>query len=112
MSEPRAVDPSPEPNRCFSPNNLTSGHGLRKTIMGIDVLGADVLIVLQYRQDSDGCTTAEFVHASARGTQMPRVEIAHHGVRIGCSFVTADALELIAKEYEKFGKERTRVVQP
>lgn len=103
MSEARAVP------KYIPRNGLCTG---KVTIAGIDVLGADVLIDLQYRQDTKSGIASELIHVSSSGTNSPRFEIANNGIRIGCSFVTTAALELIVKEYEKFNKTRTHVVQP
>lgn len=85
--------------------------GYIKTIAGIDLLGADILIstTAPFANDS---AAMRYRHTSAEGSSYPRIEISQHGLRIGCTFITKDAIKSLSQELEKFEKSRTHVVQP
>jgi hypothetical protein len=77
--------------------------------MGTDTLGAGILIY------HDGATIK---HADSRDsttkltTTTPRVEVSERGIRVGCSFVTADVLRRLLRELDEFKRCKTKVIQP
>ena len=75
------------------------------TLAGVKTHGAQVVIT--YSTGSLG-----FVHLTTAGASSPRVELFPDGVRIGCTFVTTDALQTLAREHAAFLVERSKVLQP
>jgi hypothetical protein len=71
---------------------------------GHDTHGANVVI---------SYVSPVFNHARVDTMEItrPRVELFPDGVRIGCTFVTKDALEKIASEYAAFLVSRSKVLQ-
>lgn len=78
--------------------------GAETTFGGIKTHGADVII--SYLGECMG-----YMHLTAEKHTKPRVELFPDGVRLGCAFITKDALEKIASEHKAFMSERSKVLQ-
>lgn len=83
-----------------------SGNALH--ICGVDTLGAPILI----SECGGYINHADATDAENPKRSTPRVEVCAHGIRVGCTFVTVDALRRIAKEMEDFKRCNTKVIQP
>lgn len=78
--------------------------------MGVDTLGAKALVWTDDKEQiqlTERCSTPQ-----ATATTHPRIEVAEHGVRIGCTFVTAAVIKRLHQEFESFKACKTKVVQP
>ena len=75
------------------------------TFGGIKTHGASV--VVSYLSESIG-----YMHLTAEKHSKPHVELFPDGVLVGCTFVTKEALEKIAKEHAAFLVSRSKVLQP
>lgn len=75
-----------------------------ETFGGIKTHGASVVIAYLWE-------VVGFMHLTSSAHTKPRVEVFPDGVRIGCTFVTGDAIRKIAKEYAQFEISRSKVIQ-
>lgn len=92
--------------RYHSEPNEASGKDYSLRICGIDTLGAPILL------SECGGLLNHVDTTSIQKNSIPRVEVCAHGIRVGCTFVTVDALRRLAKEMEDFKRCNTKVIQP
>lgn len=80
------------------------GSNQKITICGYDTHGANIVIAYDAQ---------EFRHLRVGTAEItrPRVELFPDGARIGCAFVTAEALSKIATEHAVFLVSRSKVLQ-
>lgn len=91
---------------CAQASSCCAVHPSIRNICGIETLGAKILIF---------AANGYIYHADESGganTRKPRFEVSDAGVRIGCTFVTADAIRRIKLELDAFSHSKTKVVQP